>query len=154
MDMQTDPTPHNPLRTWGLWAVALGALALALVFIQIAAPMAEPKPSVGTQVGEIAGDMRRAAWKSFFGLSNEVAEPEPVSNTVYLAFVAPIMGIVAIVLALLSGVMGENRRYAIYGSGLGAAAVFFHFFWWVALLIAGVLLLIAIIENIGDIFSF
>ena len=150
----TTPAPPNPFRTWGLWAVTLGGLAVCLVFFQIFGPMMEPKPSVGTQIGEIAGDMKRAAWKSFFGLSNEVAEPEPVQNTFYLALAAPVMGVIAIVLAMVSGVMGENWRFAAYGTSLGAAAVLFHFFWWIALLVCGVILLVAIIENLGSFFSF
>ena len=64
------------------------------------------------------------------------------------------MGLGAIVLSVVSGVRGENRRYDVYGTGLGAAAVVFHFFWWVTLVVAGVMLLVAILENIGDIFSF
>ena len=152
----TDPTPpsFNLFRTWGLWAVVLGALSLIVVMYQIFAPLSEPSPSVGTQIGEIAGDMKRAAWRSFFGMSNEVAEPAPVKSAVYLLYVAPVMGVVAIVLALISRIMGENWHFAAYGTGLGAAAVLFHFFWWMALLICGVLLLVAIIENLGDFFSF
>jgi hypothetical protein len=30
----------------------------------------------------------------------------------------------------------------------------FQFVWWIAILVAGAMLLVAIIENIGDIFSF
>ena len=41
-----------------------------------------------------------------------------------------------------------------FATGLGATAIVFHFFWWMALLVAGVLIIVAIIENIGDIFSF
>lgn len=144
----------RPLRTWGFWAVLFGAASLILVFFQIFGPMLEPQPSVGTQIGEIAGDIKRSAWRSFFGLSNEPAAPQPVSMVVYLALAAPVLGVIAIVLSLISGVLRENRRYAIYGTGLGATAILFHFFWWVALLVAAVLLLVAIIENIGDIFSF
>lgn len=157
MDSQTTPptSPEiSPFRTWGLWAVLLGGFAVILVLYQIFGPMTEPKPSVGTQIGEIAGDMKRAAWRSFFGLSNEVAEPERVSMMVHLALVAPILGVVAILLSVISGVRGENWRFAAYGTGLGAAAVVFHFFWWVALLVCGVLLLVAIIENLGDFFTF
>ena len=154
MEQQTTPPLPNPLRTWGLWAVGLAALSLGLVFYQIFAPMMEPKPSAGTQIGQIAGDMSRAAWRSFFGLEAEVAEPEAVSSFAYLAVAAPIMGVVAIVLSLISGIRGENYHFAMYGTGMGAAAILFHFFWWVALLICGVMLLIAIIENLGSIFSF
>ena len=159
MTQQSDAAPvdpHNPLRTWGLWAVVLGAISLVLVFIHITQPFAEPAPSVGTQVGEIAGDMTRSAWRSFLGLEPEVAvvEPEPMAFTDYLGFIAPGLGVVAIVLAMISGLMRENWHYVVYGTGLGASAVLFYYFWWIALLFCGVLLLIAIIENLGSIFTF
>ena len=157
MTQQVDPAspaPHNPLRSWGFWAVTFGAISLILVFIHITQPFAEPKPSVGTQVGEIAGDMTRSAWRSFLGMEREVVEPEPVAATDFLGFIAPGLGVLAIVLAMISGIMRENWHYLVYGTGLGASAVLFFYFWWVALLVCGVLLLIAIIENLGDIFSF
>ena len=149
-----DEAAVGPLRRWGFWAVIFGATALVLVFIQVFGPMLEPAPSVGTQIGEIAGEIKRSAWRSFFGLSNDNANPEPVSAMNYLTLAAPILGVVAIVLSLISGVLRENWRYAVYGTGLGASAIVFHFFWWMALLLAGTLILIAIIENIGEIFSF
>ncbi|MEO0918134.1 MAG: hypothetical protein AAFY31_14285 [Pseudomonadota bacterium] len=152
----TSPDPHNPLRSWGLWAVTLGALSLVLVLMHIGLPMSEPAPPVGTQIGEIAGDMARASWRSFFGLEPEVqvVEPQPVPFSVYLGYVGAALGVVAVVLAMISGIMRENWHYAVYGTGLGASAVFFYFFWWIAVLICGVLMLIAIIENLGSFFSF
>ena len=62
-------------------------------------------------------------------------------------------GIVAILLALISAVCREHWRVPVYAAGLGSAAVLFQFFWLLAVLIAGVILLVAIIENIGDIFG-
>ncbi len=157
--MTLNTTSLNPdapqiFRNWGFWAVIMGGLALICVFAQIIGPMLEPKPSVGTQIGEIAGDIKRSAWNSFLGKSDPAPEPEPVSKWLYLAFAAPILGVIAIVLSVISGVQGEHRRYTVYGAGLGVAAVTFQFFWWMALLIAGVMLLVAILENIGDVFSF
>jgi hypothetical protein len=145
--------PAIPFRRFGFWAVATGALALALVFIQIVVPSFEARPSVATQVGEIAGEIRRSAWRSFLGLPAPAPEPARPGLAVYLALAAPVLGVVAVVLAAISGLLRENRRYAAYGAGLGVAAVTFQFFWWVALLVAGVVLLVAIIENIGDIFG-
>lgn len=147
---------ENPaiLRRWGFWAVMAGAAALILAFAQMVGPSFEAKPSVGTQIGEIAGEIKRSAWRSFFGLQSEKAAAGPVSLWVYVSFAAPILGIVAIVLSLVSGVLRENRRFVAYGTAMGVAAIVFQFFWWVALLVAGVVLLVAIIENIGDIFSF
>jgi hypothetical protein len=149
-----DPRPPNPLLSWGLWAVLTGALALALVVFQIAGPMLEPKPSAGTQIGEIAGEIKRSAWRTFLGLPKPEVQPEPVPATAYLALAAPLLGIVAVVLSLISGVLRENWRYAAYGVSLGATAIVFQYFWWLALLVAGVVLLVTIIANIGDIFSF
>ena len=148
------PNSPRPFRKWGLWAVIIGALAMALVFFQIAAPSFEPKPSAGAQIGEIAGEIKRSAWRTFLGLPKPEAKPEPASLTRYLAVAAPILGIVAIVLSLVSGVLRENWRYAAYGVSLGATAIVFQYFWWLALVVAAVVLLVAIIENIGDIFSF
>jgi hypothetical protein len=71
----------------------------------------------------------------------------------YLAIIGPILGLVAVMLSLISGVLRENWRYPAYGVSLGSTAIVFQYLWWLALLICGVLLLVAIIENIGDIFS-
>ncbi|WP_321362763.1 hypothetical protein [uncultured Celeribacter sp.] len=48
---------------------------------------------------------------------------------------------------------GENWRYAAYAGTLGIMAIVFQFFWWVALLITGVIIIVAILDNIGDIFG-
>ena len=150
--MSADAAPEF-LRKWGFWGVAAGAAALLTVFVQIGAPMMEPQPSVGTQIGEIAGDIRRAAWDRFLG--REPAAPEPVQPklTDYLIYAAPVLGVLAIILSLVSGLKGENWRFPYYAAGLGGAAILFHFFWWALLMVLGVMLLIAIIENIGDIFG-
>ncbi|KIN63163.1 hypothetical protein Z946_2026 [Sulfitobacter noctilucicola] len=131
-----------------------GALALILVFVQIAGPTFEAQPSAASQIGEIAGEIKRSAWKSFLGLPKPEPEVASVSIWNYVAIAAPVFGVIAIVLSLVSGVLRENARYPMYGASLGAAAIVFHFFWWVALLVAGVVLIAVIIENIGDIFSF
>ncbi|MBD3625525.1 MAG: hypothetical protein HUJ24_09135 [Rhodobacteraceae bacterium] len=144
----------HPFRNWGAWAVLTGALALALVFAQMVGPSLQPGPSAATQIGEIAGEIKRSAWRSFFGLGNPKPEPEPVAIWTYFGLAGPILGVIAVILSLVSGVLRENWRYSVYGASLGAAAIMFQFVWYIALLIAGVLLLVAIIENIGEIFSF
>jgi len=159
MELQTDMPPRPPLalfRTWGVWALMAGAMALILVMVQIAGPSLEPKPSAGTQIGEIAGEIKRAAWRSFLGLPEPAPEPVPMSTRVfaYLGVAAPVLAVVAVVLSAISGVMREHWRFPVYATSLGAAAILFQFFWWVALLVVGVVLLVAILENIGDIFSF
>lgn len=157
MQNLTENTSGNApefLRKWGFWAVMTGAVALLLVFAQMVAPTLEPQPSAASQIGEIAGEVRRSAWQKFLGLPRQAPEVVPVSAWSYLAIVAPALGVIAVLLSLISGVLRENWRYSVYGVGFGAAAIVFHFFWWIALLIAGVVLLVAIIENMGDIFGF
>ncbi|MEM8658433.1 MAG: hypothetical protein AAGF22_10080 [Pseudomonadota bacterium] len=151
---QTPPDHDSFLRSWGFWAVLSGALGLLFVFIQIIAPTLQPSPSVGVQIGEIAGEIKRSAWRSFLGQPEEAVAPQPVSILNYLALAAPIFGVLAIVLSVISRVVQENWRLSAYGTCLGAAAVLFYFFWWLALLFAAVIIMSAIIENIGDIFSF
>ncbi len=157
MDQQSDVANHqsqSPFRNWGLWAVIVGALALGMVFVQIGGPMLSPKPSAATQVGEIAGEIKRSAWRSFLGLPKPAPKMDPVPAAAYLALAAPLLGILAVFLSLISGLLRENWRYAAYGVALGVTAIVFQYFWWVALLVAGVILLVTIIANIGDIFSF
>ena len=139
----------------GFWALVIGALAMILVFLNISNVFNEPAPSAASQIGEIAGEIKRSAWRSFFGLGDDApaAAATPAAPD-FLALAPPVLGVVAIVLSAISGVLGEPRRLVVYGTSLGAGAVLFHFFWWVALLIAGVVVIVAILENIGEIFSF
>ncbi|MEM9331642.1 MAG: hypothetical protein AAGA53_09970, partial [Pseudomonadota bacterium] len=101
----TSQVSTDLLRTWGFWSVMLGALALALVFVQIVGPTFEQKPSAAQQIGEIAGEIKRSAWRSFFGTAAEVQKAQPVPIWNYLALAAPILGIIAVVLSLISGVL-------------------------------------------------
>lgn len=141
------------LRQWGFWAVLAGAVSMVLVLAQIVGPSLEPGPSAASRIGEMAGEIRRSAWRALLGLPRETSQEVSVSLWSYLAVAAPLSGVVAVVLSVISGVLRENWRYRVYATGLGVAAITFQFFWWVALLVAGVVLLVAIIENMSDIFG-
>ncbi len=67
-----------------------------------------------------------------------------------LATLTPILGVVAVVLGMVAALRREGWRLSAYGAALGGAAIVFQLFWWVALLICGVVLLVAIIENLGS----
>lgn len=154
VDMPAPLSDPSPFRKVGVWAILTGALALVLVFAQIVGPSLEPHPSAATQVGEMAGQIKRAAWRTFLGLPKP--EPEVVSASIwdYFALAAPILGVLSILLAVVSGLKREHWRLPTYATGLAVGAIVFQYFWWMALLIAGVVVLVAVIENIGDIFSF
>lgn len=144
---------HNPFRAWGFWSVLAGGLAVILVFLQLAGPSLQPQPSVGNQIGEIAGDIARSAWESFRGEYEPTPEPVETRVWIVLGLAAPVMGVVAIVLSLVSTVRRENWHYPFYGAGLGVAAIVFYFLWWLAALFAGVLIIVAILDNMGSIFD-
>ncbi|QUJ76927.1 hypothetical protein KDD17_02375 [Sulfitobacter albidus] len=124
-----------------------------LVLVHISGVLAEPAPSAAVQIGEIAGEIRRNAWRSLIGLPSP---PPPVTETATsggMALVGAMIGVIALVLAAISGVRREGWRLATYGASLGVAAILCHILWWVALLIVGAMLLTAIIENMGEIFG-
>ncbi|MEO1613711.1 MAG: hypothetical protein AAFU55_15345 [Pseudomonadota bacterium] len=143
----------SPFRKWGVWAVMFGAGALLMAFAHVLAPHFEPAPTIGQQVGEIAGDITRSAWRSFLGLPREVAETSSLPLSIYFAAAVPILGVLALILSLISTLAKENWRFAAYGAGLGLGAIVFNIIWWIVILIAAMAILVAIIENIGDIFS-
>ncbi|MXQ08503.1 hypothetical protein GQ651_11660 [Alphaproteobacteria bacterium GH1-50] len=148
--------PSLPIGKWGFWAVTAGVVALLFVFFQIFGPTLEPKPSAAQQIGEMAGEMKRAAWRSFLGLKQPEPEQEAARSVIsqYLPLMGPIFGVVAIVLSLISALMRENWHYPVYGAALGIGAIVFQIAWWVLLVVLGIMLLVSIIENLGDFFSF
>lgn len=72
-----------------------------------------------------------------------------------MAYVAtPIIAGIAIVLAAISLLKRENWRLGFYGVALGGGAILFQYLWWMAMIVLGFVLLVKIVENMGDIFSF
>lgn len=149
---QRDPDfPHH----WGLWAIIFGAVSMGLVFVQIAIVMNQETASIGEQIGQIAGDIKRSAWQSLRGIAPE-PEPVPYSQRVFeVLFVAtPFIAGTGMILAAVSLLKKEDWHFGFYGMSFGIGAIVFQFVWWMAILILGMLLLTKIVENIGDIFSF
>jgi hypothetical protein len=136
---------------WGHVALGTGALALSLAVLHVFGGPFAPQPSVGTTVGEIAGEMRAAALRAVNGEPQPAPVPRGWDIDRVLMLAAPLVGVLAIVLSMIAVLRGERYRLASYGATLGAGAIAFQFVWWIALLFAGVMLLVAIIENIGDI---
>lgn len=148
------PVPPHIFKVWGVWAVVAGASALIAVFVQIFGPSVSPEPSAATSIGEMAGEIKCSAWRSFFGVAQPEPEIIPTPFKDWLPLAGPALGIIAVLLSLVSGLKHENWRLTAYGAGLGVSAIVFYYLWWVALLVLGAMILVAIIENIGDIFSF
>lgn len=152
MTHSTEPNPQaDPTPTLGWIAFIAGAVALLLVLVQFYAGPFAPQQDAATSIGEIAAEIRQSAMRAMAG------EPQPAPVTVpwdidrVMALVAAVLAGGAIVIGLAGLLRGEMRRPASAAIGLGVAAVTFQFLTWLALLIAGVILLSAIIYNIGDI---
>ncbi|MEL6991811.1 MAG: hypothetical protein AAGL92_09565 [Pseudomonadota bacterium] len=143
-------------KHWGLWAVMFGALAVALVFLQMQLLSMQEAAPIGQQIGEIAGEIKRNAWRSFFGLSPPEPEPVPASRDMFSIIFAttPFVAGIALVLSVISFLKRENWRLGFMGVALGGGAILFQFAWWMVMVLLGFLLLFKIVENIGDIFSF
>jgi hypothetical protein len=144
---------HPPLPNlgWGHVALGAGALGLALALLTVFGGPFTPQPSVGTTVGEIAGEMRAAALRAVNGEPQPAPEPRGWDIDRILMLAAPLIGVLAIVLSMIAALRGERYRLAGYGAALGAGAIVVQFVWWIALLIAGTILLVSIIENIEGI---
>jgi hypothetical protein len=136
---------------WGHVALGTGALALSLAVLHVFGGPFGPQHSVGTSVGEIAGEMRAAALRAVRGEPQPTPVPRGWDIDRVLMVAAPLVGVLAIVLSIVAGLRRQGMRLAGYGAALGVGAIVFQFVWWIALLIAGTILLVAIIENIGDI---
>lgn len=156
MTETVEPQQRVPFASWGFWGIVAGTVAIVLVFAQMQLMTGGESASIGQQIGEIAGDIRREAWRSFIGLAPpEPAHVAPTRATFDLLFVAaPIFAGIGIVLSVLSAIRKESKRIALYGVILGTGAILFQYFWWMLLLVLGMILIVKIIENIGDIFSF
>lgn len=136
---------------WGHVAMGTGAFALALAMLHMFGGPFAPQSSVGTTVGEIAGEMRAAALRAVSGAAQPAPEPRGWDIDRILMLAAPLFGVLAVVLSMVAALRREELRLAGYGAALGVGAIVFQLVWWIAALIAGVIVLVAIIENIGDI---
>lgn len=146
--------PATSFRSWGVWAALVGAAALAMAFAQMAAPMMEPGPPLGVQIGEIVGDIKRSALRSFIGMPPAEPEPSQTPHWVFWGLAATLSGIAAILLSLASALRGEDLRLQVYGVSLGASALLVQMVWWVALLVLGMLLLLVVARALGAVSPF
>ena len=151
--MQID-LPQSP-APFSLAAVALGGIGLFIALLVVFAGPFAPQRDIGTAIGEIAGNMRAAAWRSLFGLEQPdttiVQRAWDIDRILMIA--APAAGVLGIVTAIVAYVRNEPRRIAGYGLAISVSAVFIQVFLAVVMIIAAVMLLIGIMQNMDSIFG-
>lgn len=149
--MDTDPKK----MPFSIAAIGLGGIGLFIALLVMYAGPFAPQQDIGTTIGEIAGNMRAAAWRSFFGLE------QPESTIVQRAWdidrilmtIAPAAGVLGVIMAITAYIRREPKRIATYGMALSVCAVFVQVLFIVLMIVAGVLLLMSIIENLDSIFG-
>ena len=149
MDIQSGAAPFS------IASIGLGAIGLLVALLVLYAGPFAPQPDIGTTIGEIAGNMRAAAWRSFFGLE------QPDSTVVQRAWdidrilmtAAPVAGVLGIVMAIIGYIRNEPKRIAGYGIAMSIAAIFVQVVLIIVFIIAGVMLLIGIMQNMDSIFG-
>jgi hypothetical protein len=136
-------------------AIGLGGIGLFIALLVVYAGPFAPQQDVGTAIGEIAGNMRAAAWQSFLGLeqpdSTIVQRDWDIDRILMTA--APAAGVLGVVMAITAYIRREPRRVASYGMALSVCAIFVQVLLIIVMIVAGVMLLISIIENMDSIFG-
>jgi hypothetical protein len=146
--------PDKPMP-FSLAAIGLGGIGLFIALLVVYVGPFAPQQDIGTTIGEIAGNMRAAAWRAFLGLE------QPESTIVQrvwdidriLMTVAPAAGVLGVLMAITAYIRREPARIASYGLALSVCAIFVQVLFVVLMIVAGVMLLIGIMENMGSIFG-
>lgn len=136
-------------------AIALGAIGLFIALLVVYAGPFAPQQDIGTTIGEIAGNIRAEAWRSFLGLEKPAT---PLVQRAWdidriLMTLAPAAGVLGVLMAIVAYIRREPKRVATYGMALSVAAIFVQVILIAVMIIAGVLLLIAIVQNMDSIFG-
>ena len=134
---------------WGAFALGVAALVLAMVHLY-AGPFA-PQQSVGVTIGEIAADIWTSGRQSMAGEAPPAPEVRPWDVDRVLEVAKPVLAGLALALGTVALILRRGTRAGLAGILFGASAVLFQVFAWAVLVIAGVILLGAILANLGEI---
>lgn len=134
-------------------AMIMGALGISVALFALFAGPFTAQPDVGTQIGEIAGNMRAAAQRALQGL------PQPEETIVHpkwdidriLMAAAPVLGVLGVVTSVIGFARREPTRMATYGLFVSMASIFMQVVLIGALIIAGAILLVGIMQNLDSI---
>ena len=146
-------TPDTRSNSFGLLAMVLAAIGLVVAVAQLSLGPFETKPTIERSIAETAVAIKDAAKRVVKGEK----EPEPVVAKSGMD-IDKIVGIAVIVFAAAGMVMAvvalfrrEVQAPAYVGFSLGAGVLLMAWLQWIALIICGAIILVAIINNLGDI---
>ena len=141
----------------GLVAMALAAMALVGAVLHMSVGSFAPQKPAEVTIAEFAVNVKDAAAKLMTGEQEEVT-PKPFYaswdvDQIFNLGVLSLAGL-AMLVAIFALARKEPQRPAYTGFALGVGVLSIVFLKWIALVICGVILLVVIINNIGDILSF
>ena len=152
MDQTAD---HPKTAKFGLAGFILGTVSILIIVVQLSAIFASPPPkSAGTVIGEIAADIKQSAARALTGEPAPVAPPPPADYGPMITTLALCMAGAALVAGGIGLYRHEPARLPFLAVGFGITAFVMQYVFWLAIAICGVILLVAILNNLDGIFEF
>ncbi|MCP5084385.1 MAG: hypothetical protein GY948_22070 [Alphaproteobacteria bacterium] len=150
--MNADTLDTKP-NSFGLLAMALAAIGLVVAVIQLSAGPFEAQEPVEKTIAETAVAIKDAAKRAVTG--QKAPEPVVVSSGMniddMIGIAVIIFAAAGMAMALVALFRKETQTPAYVGFSLGAGVLLMAYLQWIALLICGAIILVAIINNLGDI---
>jgi hypothetical protein len=143
-----------PRPVWGLVGVIAGLIAVALVTLSLSSIFAEPQPSMASQIGEMAAEIRKAAMRSMMGDAQPVPDTPAMTVAVIITLAIPVLAGGAALCGAIGLFRREPRSLPLLALGFGSGAFVMQYLFWMALFIGGVVLMVAIVNNLDSILDF
>ncbi len=148
-------TASNTRPIWGFSGFVFAIVALILVVLPMTSMLSAPPQDTATSIGEIAAEIRKSAIRSLTGAEQPAPVVQEQSRTEiiasYLIVIGPVLAGLAAILGAVALLRREAQPLPMMAIGLGISAVVLQYAFVIALVIAGACLMVAILNNLGDI---
>ena len=143
----------NKPHSFGISAMLIATLALFISVAHLTIGPFETQKPVEQTIAETAVKIKEAAKRAVTGepAPQVVAQESRFDLDTITTFFALACAAAAMLLAIIALVRREERSLAFIGFSLGTGVLLMAWLQWIALLICGAILLVAIINNLGDI---
>ncbi len=153
----TNPSAENlaekPNRV-GIIAMAIATVALFLTVINWVAGPFNPAPPIEDQIVDTAVKIKEAAKRAVTGAPAPAPEKPPFDTDRAMQIAGISLSGLSMLVALIALSLREQKGPALIGFSLGGAVLMMTWLQWLALIIVGVIFIVAIMNNLGDILSF
>ena len=138
---------------FGLMGFMLGIVSLVVILIQLSVFFEPQEQSAGSTIGEIAAEIKLSAARALSGEPAPAPEPLPQDYARVITIAALCAAGIAAVLGGIGLYRNEPHRLSYMAVGFGVSAFVMQFVFWLAILICGIVLMISIIGNLGEILN-